>query len=79
VVLVNDIEKLIVEILAKIRPYIQRDGGDVEYVKFEDGIVYVRLTGACVGCGAADSTLYDVIEQILVEEVPGVIAVDQVA
>ncbi len=74
----NDTEKLIIEILNKIRPYIQRDGGDVEYLRFEDGIVYLRLLGACVGCSAADSTINDVIEQILVEEVPGVIAVEQV-
>lgn len=74
----NDIEKQVIEILDKIRPYIQRDGGDVEYVKFEEGIVYVKLLGACVGCSAADSTINDVIEQILVEEVPGVIAVEQV-
>lgn len=74
----NDIEKQVIEILGKIRPYIERDGGDVEFVKFEDGIVYVRLLGACVGCSAATSTIDDVIEQILVEEVPGVIAVEQV-
>ncbi len=74
----SDIEKQIIEILGKIRPYIQRDGGDVEFIKFEDGIVSVRLTGACVGCSASSSTVNDVIEQILVEEVPGVIAVEQV-
>ena len=74
----NDTEKQVVEILTKIRPYIQRDGGDVEFIKFEDGIVHVRLLGACVGCSASDSTVNDVIEQILVEEVPGVIAVEQV-
>ncbi len=74
----DGIEKQVVEILGKIRPYIQRDGGDVEFVKFEDGLVYVKLLGACVGCSASDSTVYDVIEQILVEEVPGVIAVEQI-
>lgn len=73
-----DTEHMIQEILTKIRPYIQRDGGDVEYLGYEDGIVMIRLTGACVGCGLADSTIHDVIEQILVEEVPGVIAVEQV-
>lgn len=74
----NEIEKQVIEILTKIRPYIQRDGGDVEFVKFDEGIVHVKLLGACVGCSAADSTINDVIEQILVEEVPGVIAVEQV-
>lgn len=70
------IEKQVLEILHKVRPYLQRDGGDVEYVKYEDGIVYVRMLGACVGCGALDSTLKDGIEAILLEEVPGIIGVE---
>ena len=74
----NETEKQIVEILEKLRPYLQRDGGDVEYVKFEDGIVYVQMLGACVGCASMDSTLKDGIEQILLEEVPGVIGVENV-
>ena len=74
----TDTEKQVIEVLGKIRPYIQRDGGDIEYVKYEDGVVYVRLLGACVNCSAASITLNDVVEQILVEEVPGVIAVERV-
>ena len=50
----------------------------MEYVKFEDGIVYVQMLGACVGCASMDSTLKDGIEQILLEEVPGVIGVENV-
>lgn len=72
------IEKEIVEIIGKLRPYLQRDGGDVEFVRFEDGIVYVRMLGACVGCHAMDATLYDGIQQVLLEEVPGVIGVENV-
>lgn len=71
-------EKKIQNILLKIRPYLQRDGGDVEYVKFEEGIVYVRMLGACVGCGSLDITLRDGIESILLEEVDGVIGVELV-
>jgi Fe-S cluster biogenesis protein NfuA len=71
-------EKQIIDILTKIRPYLQRDGGDVKYVKFEDGIVYVEMLGACVGCSALDSTLKDGIEAILLEEVPGIIGVENV-
>jgi Fe-S cluster biogenesis protein NfuA len=71
-------EKQIIEILHKVRPYLQRDGGDVKYVKFEDGIVYVEMMGACVGCSALDSTLKDGIEAILLEEVPGIIGVENV-
>ena len=73
-----DTEKLIKSTINKLRPYLQRDGGDVEYVKLENGIVYVRLVGACVGCSYIDVTLSEGIEAILLEEVPGVIGVEQV-
>ncbi len=73
-----DTIKQIKMVINKVRPYLQNDGGDVEFVKFENGIVYVKLLGACVGCGFIDATLRDGIEAILVEEVPGVIAVEQV-
>ena len=74
----EETEIQILEILQKVRPYLQRDGGDVKYLKFEDGIVYVQMLGACVGCGALDSTLKDGIEAILIEEVPGIIGVENV-
>lgn len=64
---------LIQEVLELIRPYIQSDGGDVEFVDLsDDGIVTVRLLGACVGCGMADVTVSQGIEKSLMEEVPGV-------
>ena len=44
-------------VLNRIRPFIQGDGGDVEFVRYEEGIVYVKLLGACVGCASADLTL----------------------
>ncbi len=72
------IEKQVKEILHKVRPYLQRDGGDVKYVRYEDGIVYVEMMGACVGCSALDSTLKDGIEAILLEEVPGIIGVENI-
>ena len=62
--------------LNKIRPYLQQDGGDVEYVDFKDGIVYVRMLGACIGCSSIDVTMKEGIESILLEEVPGVIGVE---
>jgi len=74
----TDIEDQIKEILAFLRPYLQRDGGDVEYVGFKDGIVSVRFLGACVGCAISDITLYDGIERALIEEVPGVIGVEAI-
>ena len=58
-------------VIEKIRPYIQRDGGDVEFVSFEDGIVTVRMLGACMGCIALDDTISEGIEAILLDEVPG--------
>lgn len=65
-------------VLNRIRPFIQGDGGDVEFVRFEEGIVYVKLLGACVGCASADLTLKEGIEALLLEEVPGVLGVEQV-
>lgn len=62
-------------VIEKIRPYIQRDGGDVEFVSFEDGIVTVRMLGACMGCFALDDTIKDGIEAILLDEVSGVTGV----
>lgn len=60
-------------VLDKIRPYIQRDGGDVEFVSVDDaGIVTIRMHGACVDCLSLDSTITDGIEAILVDEVEGV-------
>jgi Fe-S cluster biogenesis protein NfuA len=58
------------EVLAKIRPMLQRDGGDVELVEVEDGIVKVRLTGACGGCPMATMTLKRGIEAKMKEEIP---------
>ena len=55
-------------ILEKVRPYIQRDGGDIEFVNYLDGIVYVKMFGACVGCTAIDSTIKDGLEALLLEE-----------
>jgi Fe-S cluster biogenesis protein NfuA len=74
-------EEIIVEIkevIEMIRPYINRDGGDIEFVKFEDGLVYVKLKGACVGCAGFDDTLSELVEDTLLERVPGVIGVEHV-
>ena len=73
-----EVENQIKVILNKIRPYLQQDGGDVEYVSFKEGIVYVRMLGACVGCSSIDGTLRDGIEAMILEEVPGIIGVENV-
>jgi Fe-S cluster biogenesis protein NfuA len=66
--------------LEKVRPALQRDGGDVELVEVtEDGIVKVRLQGACQGCPMAQMTLQMGIERVLKEEVPDIKSVQAVA
>lgn len=71
----KEIESKIVNILDKIRPYLNNDGGDVEFIKFDKGIVYVSLKGACAGCDFAQITLQDTVEEMLVSEIPEVIKV----
>lgn len=58
--------------LNKIRPMLQRDGGNVELVGVKDGVVSVRLTGACGGCPMATMTLKSGIERALKDQVPGI-------
>ncbi|MBA7560669.1 MAG: NifU family protein [Dehalococcoidia bacterium] len=55
--------------LAKIKPALQADGGDVELVDVEDGVVKVKLTGACASCPVATVTLKQGIERILKEQI----------
>jgi Fe-S cluster biogenesis protein NfuA len=58
------------EALNKIRPSLRADGGNVELVSVEDGVVKVRLTGACGGCPMSQMTLKLGIERLLKKEVP---------
>ena len=74
----NDIEKNIIEVLDRIRPYLENDGGNLEYIKFEEGIVYIKLLGACAGCSMIDITLKDGIEAMLMDEIPEVLGVIRV-
>ncbi|MUV05820.1 NifU family protein [Planococcaceae bacterium Storch 2/2-2] len=66
------------EVLDKLRPFLIRDGGDCELVDIEDGIVKLRLLGACGTCPSSTITLKAGIERALLEEVPGVVEVEQV-
>ena len=63
------------EVINKVRPYLQNDGGDVQFKRFENGVVYVSLVGACSNCPMAVMTLQDGIENALLNEVPEVIKV----
>jgi len=65
-------------VMEKIRPMLQADGGDVELVDVENGIVKVRLTGACKGCPMSQMTLKNGIERLLKKEIPEVKSVESV-
>ncbi|WP_458412023.1 NifU family protein [Schinkia sp. CFF1] len=74
----NTILQQVEEVINKLRPYLQRDGGDCELVDVEDGIVKLRLMGACGSCPSSTITLKAGIERALIEEVPGIVEVEQV-
>ncbi len=67
-------EDKIIEVLEKIRPYLQRDGGDLEFVSYDEQlqIVYIRMIGACVDCIGIDETLKMGIEVLVKDEIPEV-------
>ena len=64
--------------LAEVRPHLQVDGGDVELVDIKDGVVIVKLTGACAGCPMSQMTLKWGVENYLKKKVPGVKSVESV-
>ncbi len=66
------------EVLREVRPSLRADGGDVELVAVDDGVVKVRLTGACGGCPMAQMTLKMGIEKKLKERLPEIKAVESV-
>jgi Fe-S cluster biogenesis protein NfuA len=64
--------------LDEIRPSLQADGGDVELVDVEDGVVKVRLTGACSGCPMSQMTLKQGIETYIKKKIPEIVSVESV-
>ena len=60
----------VVAVLAQIRPALQSDGGDVELIDVNEGIVRLKLRGACAGCPMATMTLRHGIERVLKEQIP---------
>lgn len=76
----SHLEEKIKKALEKVRPSLQADGGDVEFVSFDEktGLVAVQLQGMCVGCPMAQVTLKQGIEETLKKEVPEVKEVQQV-
>ena len=68
----SETEKKIIEIIEHLKPFLISDGGYIEFVKYEDNIVYVTLGGACADCQMLDLTLKDGIEATIMEEIPEV-------
>lgn len=68
----KDAEKKIIDVIDTLRPYLINEGGNIEYVKYEDDIVYVKMLGACANCDMIDITLVGGIEEAIKEEVPSV-------
>ena len=62
----------VIEAIDDLRPFLMNDGGNIEFVKIVDDIVYVRLQGACMGCPMREVTLKDGIEKTILEKVPEV-------
>jgi len=72
-----ELKEKILEILDKVRPALQADGGDVEFVELtEDNVVKVRLQGACKGCPMSQMTLKQGIEKFMLKEIPEITAVE---
>ncbi len=71
-------EEKIIAAINKVRPMLQADGGDVEFVSVKDGVVKVRLQGACSGCPMSQMTLKNAIEKRIKEDVPEVKSVEGV-
>ena len=67
---VGTLEQQVKDTLEELRPALQMDGGDVEYVGLQDGVVQVRLLGACGGCPMATMTLVGFVEERLKQRVP---------
>lgn len=74
----QDLRVRVERVLETIRPSVQGDGGDIELVDITDGIVQIRLAGACVGCMHSMMTLQAGIERMLKQEVPEVRVVEAV-
>lgn len=72
-------EEKIREIIEKLKPYLINDGGNIEFIKYEDNIVYIKMLGACANCQMLDLTLKEGIESAIMEEVPEVKGVINVA
>ncbi len=76
--IMNDVIDKIKNTLEDLRPYLISDGGDVEFIKFKNGIVYIKMIGACSQCQYIVFTINDSIESVLINEIPEVKEVKQI-
>ncbi|MBR4231522.1 MAG: NifU family protein [Bacilli bacterium] len=60
----------ILNLIEKIRPYLNMDGGDIEFIKYEDGYIYIKLIGACSSCMYQDNTINDSLLDFFKNEIP---------
>lgn len=72
-------QEQIIEIINKLKPFLINDGGDIEFVKYEDNIVYIKMMGACANCQMLDLTLKEGIEAAIKSEIQSVKGVINVA
>ncbi|MEG1648045.1 MAG: NifU family protein [Bacilli bacterium] len=63
-------EQKIMEIIEQIRPYLNMDGGDIEFIKYEENYVYIKLFGACSDCLFQDNTINEGLLQMFKSEIP---------
>ena len=66
------------KVLEELRPQLQADGGDIEFLEVDNGVVKVRLKGACAGCPMSTMTLKMGVERHLKEKIPGIVRVDAI-
>lgn len=66
------VEERVIEIIDILKPFLASEGGDIEFVKYEDDIVYIKMLGACAECMYVDDTISSSIESTIMEEIPEV-------
>lgn len=74
----SPLEQKVLKVIEEIRPYIQMDGGDIQFVKIDNNVVYLRMVGACHGCPSSTMTLKMGIERRVRELIPEIVSVEAV-
>ncbi len=74
----DETKQKLTDLIGSIRKHLQADGGDIEFVDYVDGIVKVKLHGACHGCPHAAMTLQSIVENVIMTEIPEVKGIENV-